>query len=301
MKTIQRYFGNMYRFSIIFLCACLTTGVSNVSAQQEIETGIKIFENRNYYGADKFFTDYLQKNPGNAKANYYLGRIALAGNKNEEATDYFEKATGLDPSNSLYYTWEGINYISILQQVDFIHQAIYAPKALSSLEKAVALDSMNALARSYLAGYYANAPSFAGGSEAKAIDQINTAVKIDSTNTGFLLQRGIMMSTFRNFEDAKKSFESAMTLNPEFYPSYFQMGRMCAEAGVYPEQGEICLIRFIQTAPKDFDQDRDDAWWLLGNIYLKKGDKAKAREAYEKAVSLNPDNDDFKKSLKNVM
>ena len=294
------YLNQSLKGNLFLLFVILFSGIT-VAAAQDIATGVKIFENNNYYGAQKFFTEFLQKNPGNAEANYYLGRIAFINKNNDEASDYFDKATDLDKTNTEYFTWKGINYITLIQQVEFIKQGLYAYKAMSALETAVALDSMNALARTYLAGYYSQAPSFAGGSEEKAIEQINIAVAIDSTDPGFQLQRGIIMTTFKHFPEAKKSFEKCMEINHDFYPAYYQMGRMCADAGLYLEQGEVCLSRFIDNAPKDFDNDRDDAWWLLGNIYQKKGKTVMAKQAYEKAVSLNPDNEEYRKSLKSVM
>ncbi len=299
-KTISNPNQGM-QTKIFLLSLLLFMWMSEASAQSNIETGIKIFENKNYYGAEKFFTDFLKRNPDNAAANYYLGRIAMVNDKKDDAADFFSKATDLDGTNTWYFTWKGINYINILQSVTFMEQAIYAPKALSSLKKAVALDSMNALARTYLAGYYSQAPSFAGGSQEKAIEQINTAIAIDSTDPGFQLQRGIIMTTFKNYTEAEKSFENAINLNPEFFPAYLQMGRMSVESGQYLDLGESRLTDFINKAPADFDNDRDDAWYFLGNIYHLKGDNVKAKSAFEKAVSLSPDNEDYKKSLKNVM
>ena len=300
MKTMINYLNQNMKGRLFLLFVVLFSGIT-LSAAQDISTGVKIFENKNYYGAQKFFTDYLQKDPDNAEANYYLGRIAYINKDNEGAADYFDKAVDLDRTNTWYFTWKGINYITMIQQVEFIKQGLYAYKAMSALETAVELDSMNALARTYLAGYYSQAPSFAGGSEEKAIEQINKAVAIDSTDPGIQLQRGIIMTTFKQYPEAKKSLEKCMEINHDFYPAYYQMGRMSVDAGQYLEQGEASLTRFIDDAPKDYDNDRDDAWWLLGNIYQKKGNNTMAKQAYEKAVSLNPDNEDFRKSLKSVM
>lgn len=301
MKKLFNYLNRSLQTGIFMLLFIQLSRITTVSAQSGIETGIKIFDNRNYYGAEKFFTDFLKNDPGNATAYYYLGRIAWINNKNDDASGYFEKATDLDESNTWFYTWKGINYITIIQQVDFIQQGLYAFKAMSALEKAVDLDSLNVLARIYLAGYYANAPGFAGGSRENAIRQINAAVAISPSDIGANLQRGIIMAGFKEYAEAKKSFETVINFDPESYTAWFQLGKMCSEAGEYLEQGEVSLTRFIDTAPEEFDSDKDDAWWFLGNIYLKKGNNAMAKKAYEKAIKLNPDNEDYRKSLKNVM
>ena len=94
MKTMIFYLNQSLKGRLFLLFVILFTGIT-VTAAQDISTGVKIFENKNYYGAKKFFTDYLQKNPDNAEANYYLGRIAYINKNNDEASDYFDKSEGI--------------------------------------------------------------------------------------------------------------------------------------------------------------------------------------------------------------
>ena len=292
---------NMFQSVTMLLVLAIMFQPFTSLSQPGIEKGIQIFESKNYYGAEKFFTDYLNQNPNTAMAYYYLGRIAIEKKNNEEASEFFEKAVDIDNGNSEILTWKGINYITLLSQVTFIKQGLYAPRALSALEKAVALDPNNILASIYLAGYYAGAPGFAGGSREKAIGQINTAVEIDSFNIGAQFQRGVIMSTFKEYAEAKKSFEKIMNIDPEYYPAFYQLGKMSSEGGVYLEQGQLSLIRFIKYAPKEFDENKDDAWWYLGNIYVKSGNNEEARKAYRSAVTLSPDNEEYQKALKSIL
>ena len=51
---------------IIFLL-----GTSLVNAQTDIQKGIEIFNQKNYYGAKRFFTEYIEKNKQNAASSKY--------------------------------------------------------------------------------------------------------------------------------------------------------------------------------------------------------------------------------------
>jgi len=270
-------------------------------AQQTGNQGIRMFENKNYYGAEKFFRNELEENESDGQALYYLGRIAFEKEELDKASGFFEKAIDIDPSNAEYYTWQGITYIQLLSEVDFMKQAIYAPRALKSLEKAVTLDPENINARIWLAGYYANAPSFAGGSHEKAKEQFEEIFAIDPDNQVALLNQGIILTQFHEYKEALASFEKILELQPDFYPALFHIGRLSRESGMFHQQGELSLIRFIDHVKGELENSKDEAWWLLGEIYLQQNKNNEARRAFENALSLNPENEEYRKSLKNIL
>ena len=180
-------------------------------------------------------------------------------------------------------------------------QAIYAPKALNSLETAVALDPAHIEARILLAGYYANAPSFAGGSREKAREQYERIFAIDPDNIPALLNQGVMQLSFSETDAALQSFERILELDPEYYQACLQIGRLSRESGKYHTQGELSLKKFIDRAGDEFRESKDEAWWYLGDIYLQQGRTGEARTAYENAVTLDPENEEYRKSLKNIL
>lgn len=271
------------------------------SAQSRLEQGIEIFENKNYYGAERFFNDFIQKNPDDAAGYYYLGRVLSAKGDHSDAARYFEKASALNPENSNYFTWIGINYVMILTNVDFMKQAYYAPKALNALEHAVKLEPANIEARIWLAGYYANAPAIGGGSREKAIDQLNAIQEINPDHIDGLFQRGIILSNFKDYEGSLKSFSRILDLKDDYYPAYYQIGNLSVESRQFLTEGELSLNKYIDLAPTDARDPKDHAWWLLGNIYELQERNKEAYDAYKKAVELNPDNADYQRSLKNIM
>jgi tetratricopeptide (TPR) repeat protein len=265
------------------------------------DPGIGMFEEKNYYGAERYFSKALSDDPENPVALFYLGRIANAKGERDDASEFFEKAIEKDPKNADYYAWNGINYIQILSSVDFMKQAIYAPKAQGALETAVALDPSHIEARIWLAGYYAQAPSFAGGSREKAREQYERIFALDPDNIPALFNQGIMQQSFGETDAALQSFERILELDPEYYFACLQIGRLSRESGKYHTQGELSLKKFIDRAGEDFRDSKDEAWWYLGDIYFQQGRTGDARKAYENAVALDPENEEYRKSLKNIL
>jgi tetratricopeptide (TPR) repeat protein len=286
---------------ITLILLILFLGVNVVNAQDDLKKGIEIFEKKNYYGAKKFFGDYLKANPEHAEAFYYLGRIAMEEKDLELATEYFDKATDIDETNSDYFTWKGIAYVQLLSTVDFMRQGIYASKAMNALEKAVDLNPNNIDARMWLAGYYAQAPVFAGGSKEKTGEQYQAILNIDPTFVPAYINYGLTHTEFEEYDLALEYFRNALKYDPENYAIYLYIGKLSAESGKFASEGERALNTFIESAPEELQDSMDEAWWYLGTIYLQVDDTENARKAYEKAIALNPEREDYQKSLKKLM
>jgi tetratricopeptide (TPR) repeat protein len=298
----QSYKTPNFRLDLIVLILLIILLAANITnAQGDLKKGIEIFEKKNYYGAKKFFNDYLSTNPDQAEAYFYLGRIAMEEKDLEQATDYFDKATDLDENKSDYFTWKGIAYVQLLSSVDFMKQGLYAPKALKALETAVALDPNNIDARMWLAGYYAQAPVFAGGSKEKTKEQYSAIVSIDPSFVPAYINYGIALIDFEEYDLALENFQQSLKYDPENYSAHLYIGKLSAESGRFLDHGASSLKLFIENAPDELQDSRDEAWWYLGTIYLQDGDPENARKAYEKAVALNPDKEDYQKSLKKLM
>ncbi len=271
------------------------------SGQSPIEKGIGIFEDGNYYGAERFFTAYTENHPDDALGYYYLGRVYNATGKLKEAAGRFDKAVGLAPESSPIHTWRGINYIQLLSEVDFLKQGLYASRAQNSLESAVALDSSNIEARVWLAGYYANAPSFAGGSREKMEEQFEAVFRMDPDNKGALLQHGIFLTQFEDYDRAMDSFNRLLKLDNAFFPAYLHIGKLSAESGKFLTRGEMALLKFTGEAGDDFEDSMAEAWHLLGEIHLHRDEPQQARRAFEKAVKLDLENKEYRRSLENIL
>jgi Tfp pilus assembly protein PilF len=286
---------------IALILMIILLGASIVNAQTDIQQGVEIFNKKNYYGAKRFFSEYIEKNKESAEAYYYLGRIAIEERDLEQAADYFDEAVDIDAGISEYQTWKGIAYIQLLSTVDFMKQGLYAPRALNALEAAVELDPENVNARTWLAGYYAQAPVFAGGSEAKAKEQYEAAIEIDPVFVPAYTNYGIALMGFKEYDPALQNFEKALELDPDNYQALLFIGKLSAESSRFATQGELSLKKFIDQAPDEYEKQKGEAWWYLGTIYMNEGNDGNARSAYENAVNLDPDKEEYQKSLKKLM
>jgi Flp pilus assembly protein TadD len=81
---------------------------------------------------------------------------------------------------------------------------------------------------------------------------------------------------------AEQAFLKAIDLDPRLFAPYVALGNIYLQAGQY-EQALLKFNDLIKGNPND-----PSPYMLSGIVYEVKGDIPKAREAYEKAVGLNP-------------
>ncbi len=286
---------------IALILMMILLGASIANAQSDIQQGIEIYNKKNYYGAKRFFTEYLDKNKESAEACYYLGRIAMVERDLEQAVEYFDDAVDINDAISEYQTWKGIAYIQLLSTVDFMKQGLYAPRALNALETAVELDPNNVEARTWLAGYYAQAPVFAGGSKTKAIEQYEAAINIDPGYIPAYTNYGIALMGFEEYDQALHNFEKTLELDADNFQALLFIGKLSAESSMFTTQGELSLKKFLDQVPDEYTKQKGEAWWYLGTIYMNDGNENNARTAYENAVKLDPEKEEYQKSLKKLM
>src|SRR5277367_3211607 len=86
----------------------------------------------------------------------------------KKATEFFEKAVAVSPSNSEYELWLGRAWGRRAETGSWLTAGSHASKARQSFERAVALDPHNHEAKNDLFDFYLNAPGFLGGGLDKA-------------------------------------------------------------------------------------------------------------------------------------
>ena len=293
-----------------------------------LELGKQNFEARDYAAAKTQFETVLSADSLNHEAVYFLGRIALQNGEIDDAVNYFEKSVSMDETNSPYHFWLGVGYAQKVQKGAFQ----LAPRLKEEFEKAVELDGSNLEARMGLAQFYMNAPPFAGGSQAKADEQVAAIIEQDPVK-GHLFQAQIQTAK-KDFEAAEKSYQAAAEADPKDPDIYFQMGMMYQAAKNYPaafdalektltldpdymnglyqigrtaifaednlERGAECLERYVKLTPGPGNPSLAHAHWRLGIIYEKMGKKDMARKEYETALGLKPDLKEAQEALEKL-
>ena len=120
----------------------------------------------------------IQSNPQNAEAYNLLCRARFQLEQWDAALTACEKASSLDPRNSLYQLWLGRAYGEKADRVNFMKAAGLAGKVRDSFERAVQFDPASVDARTDLAEFYLEAPGVVGGGKDKALAQADALMKL---------------------------------------------------------------------------------------------------------------------------
>ena len=74
---------------------------------QSAGRGVPLFEAGDWAGARTEFAAAVQRNDRDARAHYYLGRLAMLENDADTAATEFERAVTLDQNVAEYHWWHG--------------------------------------------------------------------------------------------------------------------------------------------------------------------------------------------------
>lgn len=192
------------------------------------------------------FAAILAKDPTNAAAEYYLGRIAKRQKDWETVTTHYARCTELEPANALYWADLGEAYGKLAGKASVFRQLGLARKCRTALEKAVELAPDDIEFRRGLAEFYEKAPGIAGGGHGKALAQAEAIRQLDP-------------------------FAGAMTT-----------GSIEAHAKNWP-QAEAALLEAAAIRP-----DSVEPHLGLGELRLRRGDKAGARTAFASVLRIAP-------------
>jgi cytochrome c-type biogenesis protein CcmH/NrfG len=157
---------------------CLLTATA--SAEERLEDGLALFEQQRWAEAQQFFSGLLSRHPTDARAHFYLGRIAFGQQDYDTAVVRFETAVGLQQHNASFHLWLGRAYGRQAQHAFVWQQLWLARKVRQQFETAVALDPDSVAARWDLMEYYLKAPGFLGGSRDKAKTQAREIQRRDA-------------------------------------------------------------------------------------------------------------------------
>lgn len=246
------------------------------------------------------------------------GRRALLEYRFDDAAKQLEKAAALEPRSSEHLLWLGRAYARLAQRANIFRQAGLAKKTRTTWQRAVDLDLGNLDAREALVEFYLRAPGIVGGSVSKAAAEAAEIEKRDAARG--IIARGRILEKQRSYAEAERLYRSALPKAPkaattrlgELYQAQskweamfdlfeetlredptqtwalYHVGKAGALSGRRLDRAEQALLAYLRTTPKDEDAQPAGARWRLGMVYEAKGEPARARAEYEKALMLNP-------------
>ena len=298
---------------------------------QDTSRGVQLFESHDRAGARAELSAAVQRDDRDARAHYYLGRLAMLENDPEAAAEHLERAVKLDGNVSDYQLWYGNALGQQAARASKLKQPFLGRRAMAALERAVALDDRNIEARDVLVDVYSMAPGFMGGSADKARAQAQVIESIDPMRGHLALGRLAMRA--KDTAAVERELNASIAAAPDSLRAYsalatwylrakqwsqafatldryiqrrpddpygpYHIGRIAAVSGEQLERGEQGIRAFLATPPKDAAPPMlSRAYLRLGQLLQHQGRHAESRSALEQAVKLDARNDEAKKALK---
>lgn len=271
---------------LVVACRC--------AAVDDAATARDLLQARKYAEAKAILARIVAANPKNAEACHYLG-LACKAPRNlpayEEALTWLGKAVEIAPNNAGFladYGGTSLELSAMIRATSLTRAISYAINGRDALEKSLTLDPENLNAREGLFRFYTMAP-WPFGSRSKATAQLDEIRRRDPVRgLGLGVQAKIRT---KDYAAAFNLCEDAMARNPDNYLALSLYGYTAAISGQRFERGLACLQKASGlTSPAQTVFSKGTVWFYAGNIQERLKRMAEARDAYNKAVSIEPNN-----------
>lgn len=317
---------------LFFLSLCLLC-LPAQAADDRLSAAIAQFDAMKNDEALRSFVKLHEKNPLNAQIQFYLGRLHLRKFRYEQAVKWLRQAVELAPKKAEYRVSLCEALGGVVERSSFIDQIGIAHEVHENLLAAVEAEPDSVSARDGLMHYYLEAPTIAGGSSRKAMDQ---AAAIAKLNRGFgHLALGDIALGEKRYEDAVREYSTCAKLMPDNTAPLYQLVRTYQQKKDYPSaqrvldgilshfpnetavyyhqaenlilSGEISdravklLEAYIRKGPRrDEDPLLTQAYLELGHVQKHLKRRFAARSAYKAALGLNADDEEVREALEAV-
>jgi len=270
--------------------------------------GCDYFLMEDYAAADRWLTKAVERNPGDAAAQYFLGRAKYNEKRFDEAVRAFTECLKLDPNNVKAADHLGLSYEGMGK----------ADEALAAYRKAIALDT--AVPRTN-PGPYLNLGTLlvADDRPSEAAPYLVEAAKIAPAYARAHQELGKAFLQLNRLEEAQAELEKAAELTPQSAPVHFLLAQVyrkrgladkaqaeserytaltgahsapetpLAEARALLEMGKLPEAEQVTRHYLEARKNSADAHYLLGYILFKKQDpRASLAEYTEGAKYRKP-------------
>lgn len=248
---------------------------------------------------------------------FLLGKLSYLSGEVDKAADLLEKAVKAKPDNSQYSLWLARALGRRAEKASPFWAPFLARKAHAAFRTAVDLNPSDLDARDDLLNYYLEAPRFLGGGIEKASDFVKQIKDIHPCR--YLVQLAQIGEKEKSFEQAETSLRKAAVMNPpclagvlalaEYYQNRQQISRaretLVKAVQLFPESAlahfefgkfEISLGGNLESGRRELESFLKlyssgnpfpfEAYYWLGELYLKLNQPAEAIGEFEHALSL---------------
>ena len=270
----------------------------------------------------------IEQQPDCAQAHVVHGRLLMKKQEVDAGIDAFTTGVESQPENSMLLTWQARALLSRASRDSSLSDA---RAAVAALEKAIEIDAMNLDARETLAAFHRSAPWIAGGDMDVAEEQAEFVTQHDpqrgmdmrisnlmadgDEDEAIELMKEVLAKQPERDEMAVQlavayhgegDYSNAFSVLSEYAEKdepnpmvVYQLGRTAALSGDFLDAGRAAMQRYIAMAESDESPGipASSAYWRLGNIEEHAGDIDAARDAYERSLALDPENEQARESL----
>ncbi len=273
--------------------------------------GISHYAQGHFNQADKYLTQYLSFQPENVKVQNILANVYLAEKKPQEAILILSNLSKNDRENIDVLLTLGSAYLlsgDYPKGLEILYQAkTLAPNnkevqkrivasqfqvgnmsnAIKELEAYIPLVKDSLKMDSLLIASYIQQGLFK-----KAEKKINHLISIDANKPILYVLRAAIEKYYLNNEQAKKSYDTAITIDQKFIPAYVGLAKTYYEDGAYDKADQV--YRKIITINSHYNS----AYIALANLAEKKSDLVAAEKLLIKAYTHNKES--VKQQLNNA-
>jgi Flp pilus assembly protein TadD len=195
----------------------LSTAVLFAAGSAELDRAKQLFSRSQYQAAVNVLAPVASSSL-DPVTQELLGKSYFMLGEYKKAAEVFERATALDPNNSVYFHWLGKAQGRRAETASPFTAPSYASKARQAFEKSVELDGKNIEAINDLFSYYLEAPGFLGGGLNKAEALAKRIQGIDPIEYHYAMAQ--IADKRRDYRTAESHFRRAFELAPR------QVGRV---------------------------------------------------------------------------
>jgi len=315
----------------ILTSAILAAALIPQAGAQGIDAAIELYEHGKFQGAEELFSSLSRRAPNDANLQIWLGKTRLKLHRRDDAVLAFKKAVALDSQNGAHHLWLARAYGEKAAHA-FLSAFSLAIQARKEFEIAAELAPDNLDIRFDLLEFYAQAPGFLGGGKERAMahaaeiakrapragytaraslfardekweraqqELLQATVKFPDDPSAHLDLADFHMQR-RDFKGAEAGAQRALALDGADRRARLLLAAARIELGGNLDESLKALQELAAGVLTEHDPAFEDVHYWIGRTYLARGQKAEARQAFQTALSFDPDHGRSKAALAQI-
>jgi len=236
--------------------------------------GGQLLDEDQFDEAEKLLRKSIEIKPDYADAHDNLGFVLLQKNKIEEAEKEYKIALKLNPKSAKTHQNLGALY---LERNEY-------DKAQKALETSLKIDPEYSEAHEGIGVILQYKKDIDGAQRA-----YETAIRYKPGNANAHYRLGTIYMTKEEYDKAEKAFRAFYKIKPKNPRVYFMLGKIFSMKDETVSEAISMYKKSISLDPSN-----TYAYIGLGNLYLKNGDRKHALSEFEKAIKIDPNDQNLR-------